>query len=245
MEPSSYDPKKRKKHAGFSLIVVLIISLTGLAVIGVTLQFAVSSGGAARMAGASAVKYNLLQRAVEEGRAKLIEKMDNTDPIPRYVGCDLGDGDKGFPNYWINSMACLLINRDLDDSADTIDGIVKNETIHASALGRLGIFGSGSDGLLTVAIYDMQYEPARVVAPDASPPLPLPTMTETDYKRLPPSIILAKAVWRKDGDILAPDHNDQNATAAGRTGAYLVRATLKIGDRESILDSAILQANNM
>lgn len=225
-----------KKHAGFSLVVVLIISLIGLAVVGLALQFAVTSSGSARTAAANAVKYNMLQHGVEEGKAKLKEKMTPAVPedAPRFADYDLKDTAN--PNYWITSLDQLLIDCDLDDDAGTRNGIVRAENLTPSELGRLGIFGNtGSGGVFTVAIYDMQYEPGRIIPS---------SMTETEYGKLPPSIPI-KSAGRRPSSPGDTDHNAEAFTAdPDDAGMYLVRATLVIDDEESILDTAVLQANN-
>jgi hypothetical protein len=56
MEHSTRDTKKLKKRAGFSLIIALIISLIGLAVVGATLQIIVTAGGSGRVANASGAR---------------------------------------------------------------------------------------------------------------------------------------------------------------------------------------------
>jgi hypothetical protein len=118
----------------------------------------------------------------------------------------------------------LLADFDFDGDASTVNGIAKFENITASELGRLGIFdASGTGAKLTVAIYDMQYEPGRI------------TMPEDERRKLPPSIGIPGA----GGGI-----NDPSDPPPPDIGAYLVRATLEVNDRESILESAVLQANN-
>ncbi|MDR1650861.1 MAG: hypothetical protein LBR87_03660, partial [Synergistaceae bacterium] len=61
----------KKRRRGFSLIVVLIVSLLGLAIVGATVQMTFLSSGAGRFAASGVDKYNFLQDAVEEGKAHL------------------------------------------------------------------------------------------------------------------------------------------------------------------------------
>jgi hypothetical protein len=209
------------------LIIVMVISLVGVAILGVALQFSMSGGGSGRVANASGKRYNLLQEAVEEGKAKLMEKMDNISPIPRHANAD--DDDEPL----IGELSRLLVNTDLDGPEF---GVVKEEGIPSSELGRLGILDStGEGGVLRVSIYDMQYEPTIVAA----------SMSAEDLRMLPPSIMLDPARWREDGDTKLADERDKAGAALLNTGAYLIRAELRIGHRVSVLDSAVLQSNNM
>jgi hypothetical protein len=218
--------KSSNKRGAFSLIIVLIISLIGLAIVGVTMQFAMSAGGSGRMANAANTKYNLLQHGIEEGRAKLREIMDNADPIPRRPNADSD------PPADIESLSDLLINRPL--LAGHPDGVVKSDVISHSALGRLGILDdAGGGGTLSVMIYDMQYDPLYTDG-----------MSPAEKKRLPPAINLDPSIWRKDGDTILADEDDETVSVLN-TGVYLIRATLSVGGRDTILDSAVLQANNM
>jgi hypothetical protein len=228
MEHSPRDPKKPKKRAGFSLIVVLIISLVGLAILGATLQFTVSAGGAGRVAGASGAKYNLLQEAVEEGKAALMEIMDNTKPIPRHANADEDDEPP------IDDLSDLLVSADLGGPAR---GVVKNQPISSSELGRLGIMdNTGGGGTLSVHIYDMQYTPTLI--DDSS-------MPADEFEMLPPSIILDFVNWSAYPNLKQANEEITGPKGAANTGAYLIRATLSVGGRKTTLDTAVLQANNM
>ncbi|MDR1580908.1 MAG: hypothetical protein LBS35_11170 [Synergistaceae bacterium] len=223
MEPTPYYLKKRNKKAGFSLIVVLIISLVGLAIVGVTLQLTVNSGGSGRVAGASSARYNLLQEAVEEGRARLMEIMDNADSIPRYANAHAESGSE----QPIDELSDLLIDVEFD--SDLLPGVVRQGPIQ---LGRLGIMDTaGGVGQLTVSIYDMQYDTDLI---DSSLPLGL----------LPPRVMLDNIVWRKDGDTLLAEQKDESFEVPNK-GMYLIRGELSVGGRVTILDSAVLQANNV
>jgi hypothetical protein len=216
-------PRKAEsqKKEDFLLKVALAVSLICLSIVVVTLQFTAAAGGNARVSSAMTAKSNLLHGAIEEGRAKLMEITNNDGPVPRYAGHDDGTGKE----YTINSLDSLLINIDLDNNSDTDPGVLKDKTIPASELSRLGIFnGSGADGSFTVKIYDMRYNPAQVKRS---------AMTEADYNRLPPSILNTMTPTKT---IIPQDLY---------RGAYLVRAALEIDDIKSMLDVAILQANSI
>ncbi|MDR1132689.1 MAG: hypothetical protein LBL05_00920 [Synergistaceae bacterium] len=226
-ESSPRDLKKPKKRAGFSLIIVMVISMIGVAIVGAAIQFTAASGGAGRVTNTSGKRYNLLQEAVEEGKAKLMEKMDNINPIPRHAKADADDEPP------IGDLGRLLVTTELDGPEP---GVVKEQDISSSELRRLGILdAAGRGGKLKVSIYDMQYEPTIVAA----------SISAEDLRMLPPSIIIDPARWRLDGDTKLADEKDKAGAALLNTGAYLVRAELRIGDRVSVLDSAVLQSNNM
>ena len=225
---SLHGSKKLKKRTGFSLIVVLIISLIGLALVGATLQFTVSAGGSGRVANASGTRYTLLQAAVEEGKGVLMSAMDNVDPIPRHPNADAN------PEPPISELGGLLIDTDLGGPAL---GVVRRETLSPSALHRAGIWDtSGEGGVLTVSIYDMQYDPDVI---------DVPSMPAEDFSILPPSIMLDPASWRKDGDTILADEEDEVGVGLLNTGVYLIRAELLVGGRRTILDTAVFQSNNM
>jgi hypothetical protein len=216
--------KKRKKWTAFSLIAVLIISLIGLAVIGALLQITVISGGAGRTASVNAVKYNRLQEAVEEGKAKLKEKMMalGADPAPRYNA--VGP---------IDDLDDLLISFDLDGPDP---GIVRRVEIPASELGRMGIFvPSGTTATLTVAIYDMGY--------DSSPENIQIDPSDADFSKIPPAISLDVSGASGAGTT-DMDKSPTTEGGANDAGTYLIRATLALGDEEFIMESAIMQAKD-
>ncbi|MDR3279207.1 MAG: hypothetical protein LBT23_01735, partial [Synergistaceae bacterium] len=130
---------KHKASRGFSLIVVLIIAMVGLAVVGAVVQLVGQSSGAGRTASASAEKYNFLQDAVENGKAKLKSMTDNTDPVPRYT--IPGSGKIGL----------------VEDLLITSGDIVSRRLLSGSERGRLGI-EPGKNAYLTVRIYDLEYD---------------------------------------------------------------------------------------
>jgi type II secretory pathway pseudopilin PulG len=140
-------------RGGFSLVVVLIIAIIGLAMVGATLQMTMTSSGAGRVASATGVKYNFLQDAVEEGKAALKRAMSGDLAPPRFFT----DTDPSPADGSITEADDLLI--EVDFGAGT-NGIVKDLPLDKRDLGRLGI--AGDSGTLVVAIYDMQYKPSWV-----------------------------------------------------------------------------------
>lgn len=76
--------KKRAARAGFSLIVVLIVALIGLAIIGVAFFIYESSSGQTQITLQRSQEYNILQGGIERGKNHLISLVNNTDPVPRW-----------------------------------------------------------------------------------------------------------------------------------------------------------------
>ena len=213
-----------KRH-GFSLLLVLIISVLGMTMIAAAMQITVLSSGSGRVVSAGNEKYNTLQSAVQEGMAALHKAMvDNTDDGP--IRCD---GDT------IETVDCLLVAHDFGAGLEL--GIVCDRPLSGSDLGKLRI--AGNSGTLRVAVYDMQYDPQKIS----------PTLSGTPalLNMLPPSLILeGGSGWGgRSVTTEAPDV-DPNAhrTASSNDGVYLVRATLNVSGRTWILDSAIIQSTN-
>jgi hypothetical protein len=223
---------RRKK--GFSLIVVMILSLVNLAIMGVALQFAVSSSGGGRVNSAMAAKYNLLQNALEDGKARLKKSMDNDGPPHSYLHNGIDTSTITSPDM------LLLIDRpatdvytNLDDSDFNLGTIT--QSLLKSDLERIGIFGDS--GELTVKIYDMLYDPGSVAIKDA------------EYLRLmPPAMSLPgdeeeNTVW------------DLEDVRSAEVGVYLIRAALSVYDNNNevhdtddpihtwSLETSVVQAN--
>jgi hypothetical protein len=219
----SENSKKTGKRRGFSLIVVLILSIAALAIIGGVLQFAMGSGGLGRVASSSVGRYNMLQDSAELGRAELKRMMNNTNPPPRFENVDN-------ETFRISAADDLLINV---NPSGLGKGIISRSNMSASALGRRGILGTS--GVLEVRIYDMQYEGGIVN----------PSISDEERMKLPPSLpILTPDLWKQIGDIKDVEEEDDPGGAPPNTGAYLVRAVLTVGSHESILDTAVFQSNN-
>lgn len=236
-----------RRRSGFSLIMVLIISMIGLAIIGATLQFTVMSSGSGRVVSAGNTKYNFLQDAVEEGKAALKQAMDSPDiKPPRYFPEDGASADIGV----IVSVDQLLIKHDFDTGLQK--GWVFTRLIDKGQLGKLGIAGNGAT--LDVKIYDMQYK-----GDDVDPAIPSDQM-----KLLPPAMSLfGGATSYHDPTV---DDNPFSGSsggggsgsgsggsggggggAAGETtnaGVYLIRASLLINGQAAptILDTAVIQS---
>ena len=231
---------RMRKRAGFSLLIVLIISIVGLAIIAVTMQMTVLSTGSGRVVSAGNTKYNFMQDAVELGKAILRMAMDNSDERPVYKGknnpitdiddlliaCKYCPDELELPDPW--EFHCWEISRELN-RAD---------------LGKLGIAGNG--GQLVVKVYDMQYDWDAV---DLANP--------DDEKMLPPSLELtgtaAAGSYVGESGMLPigpsnPTHDDGFSGGPPKppenAGVYLIRATLTIEGKRTILDTAVIQANN-
>jgi hypothetical protein len=128
---------KKPKRRGFSLAVILLISLAGLSVIGFLLQNVSMSSGAGRTASAVNRKYNFLVSEVEAAWSKIVAKKDGDDSLPRRTTAGT-----------ITSADMLL---------------VMPEERRALSQRELSLYGlAGRAGDLTVKIYDMQYEQAEV-----------------------------------------------------------------------------------
>ena len=234
---------RRKK--GFSLAVVMLISFVGLVIVGAILQFAVSSSGGGRVNIATAEKYNLLQSALEDGKARLKESMNNKELPPKYT--DKYDGN--VPEN-ITSPETLLLPPQLDDGLELGEKIVMSWNNRAE-MERIGIFGDS--GELTVKIYDMQYDAAQVnitnpedlqLLPPAMPQLPL-NVTENnasagglEMTKAPDSVSGGSG-----GGTGNPDEGDKG-------GVYLIRAALTVKDAAGTpihtwsLETSVIQYNN-
>jgi hypothetical protein len=214
------------KNRGFSLLVVLVISMIALALTGALLQVSTNSAGVGRSNSAKDVKYNILQGGIEQGKAELGRIVKNADEIPKYT-----DKYGGAEPTEIASVATLLIEK----------GEVVTETWTKSRLGRLGI--AGDSATFKVRIYDMQYKPELVPSVDSG------KITLKEMGLLPPSMTVSGGVpsgsdgtvWDPDDDGTIPGSGGGSSTNAG---VYLIRASLEIGGRDYLLDSAVIQSNN-
>lgn len=110
-------------RAGFSLVVVLIVSLVGMAIIGVAFyiyESSVSQTGTALM---RVQEYNALQSALEQGKNLLLEMVDNSDPMPRWYDNLPGTSSITDPDQ-------LIIENGELDISDRVYG--ENVTIHVA-----------------------------------------------------------------------------------------------------------------
>jgi hypothetical protein len=212
-------------NRGFSLIVVLVIAIFGLTMAGFLFQLSANAAGAGRSASAKELKYNILQDGIEIGKAELRKLVENAPEIPKYT-----DKFGGVEPDEILNVDTLLIE----------DGEVVRETWDKRRLGRLGI--AGDRALFKVRIYDMQYKAELV------PGLASGRIKKSDIELLPPSLIVSAGGGSSNSgaplemdEAVLPSETGGSATNAG---AYMIRASLELGGRESMLDTAVIQANN-
>ena len=216
--------QRNSKKSGFSLILVLIISMISLAIVGATLEVTVLSAGSGRVVSSSNSRYNFLQGAVEEGKAELKKAMYHAPEPIRYVGYDPGSDPV------ISNADDLLLDHDFSPALGK--GVVVNRNITRNELGKLGI-GGNSGGNIVVKIFDMQYPGDSVDAAAIHP---------AELKKLPPSMLLygsGETSWPVSVD---PDAGGGLSGTANNAGVYLIRASLTIGDRETVLDTSLIQS---
>jgi hypothetical protein len=208
------------KKRGFSLLVVLIVSMIAMTLAGALLNLSVSASGAGRTNSARDVKYNILQDGIERGKAELMRIVENTSQIPKYT--DKFDGTEPAE---IADLDTLLIN----------DGNVLTQTLTKSELSRLGI--TGGSATFKIRIYDMQYKPELVPSVDSG------KITAKEIESFPPAMTVAAGSSSSDGEVLEMDYN--GTTAGGRpedAGIYLIRASLEIEGNNYSLDTAMIQS---
>jgi hypothetical protein len=211
---------------GFSLLVILIIAMVGLAIAGAAFQITVAGSGNARVSSAKDAKYNLLQDGIERGKAAINKIMDNDADPPRYF---TGESE---PDVAITRVDQLLIKTD-DASIPIKGGVVVVETLNRQRFGRLGIMGDNAR--LKVKIYDMQYSAKNVAG-----------MSDEELKLIPPSMTVSANSGGTVVDGATSDPEDIPASVAApakNVGVYLIRASLEIGETETVMDSVVIQAN--
>jgi len=204
------------KRGGFSLIVVLIVAMVGLAVMGATMQLLGYSSGSGRVTTSGNDKYNILQSGVEEAKAEIKRRMDNHNPPPKYTDKPgISDATE------IDDIGVLLIQN--------------GNVVAGRAYEKRELSGGG---LLDVSIYDMQYDP-ELVPVDAM-------TKEALMRIPPSIALSGEDPWRKRGSTLAPEEENYTAYGSGstNTGVYLIRSTLREGNEETVLDATLLQSNN-
>lgn len=221
-------------YFGFTMIMVLIVAFIGLGMIGAVAHIMTISSGAGRAASSAVARYNFLQRSLEEGKAALKKAMDNGNPVPRYFHKDgYAESDA------ITSADALLLKAPLGR-------VVDKRPISEAVLKRLGVFGG--KGNLSVRIYDMQYDPSRVQVSGGG----AGQISPRELEFLPPSLtVVGHGDYSHQTDTLAPgESGDPFHGSAVNVGVYLIRASMSIdGARalgnDMILDSAVIQSNNM
>ncbi|MDR3281310.1 MAG: hypothetical protein LBT23_12470 [Synergistaceae bacterium] len=210
------------KRGGFSLIVVLIISLIGLTVIAVSLQMAAATSGNSRASSGLVNNYNLLSSELENARAILRERMSTTSgDAPRYFhpgGGAASEADN------ITSLDNLIIP----------DGVIVDRALSAREIREYGLEqkSGGNDWRIAVRIYDMQYEPERLAG-----------MAVEDARWVPPSVILIgsgeEPPLDAGGNPLPPITGTGPAVNAG---SYLIRASFEIDDQiEHTIEMALTE----
>jgi hypothetical protein len=153
--------------------------------------------------------------------------MDDDVDAPRFFHPGGGSSSEG---DMITTLDSLIIP----------GGVVKNVALSAREIKECGLVNTGAGGdawRMTVKIYDMQYDPKKVVAsPD-------------ELALLPPSVVMT---GEDDFNVVVnPLNPDEmpgpsgSGSGANNTGVYLVRASLTVNDNKWILESAIMQSNNM
>jgi hypothetical protein len=216
-----------------------------MAIIGAAMQFSVSSGGRGRVSSALAMKYNLLQSALEEGRALLKRSMDNAGSPHRYLHKDGITDDTAITG----SNVLLLTNSPSAEEYPDVGfplGNAITKSLDKNELARAGIFGDR--GQLTVQIYDMQYDPALV----ASVGTGAGEISPEELSLLPPSVRLLGEDDFDSGTTDAPDYERDlgYGLGANNAGAYLIRATLSVTGADGSpsatwsADTSLIQANN-
>lgn len=126
----------RGRRLGVSLIVVLLIAMAGMTMLGTIVYILNVSSGSSRVSSRQTEEYNILQKAVEQGKAILRDRMGNSDPPPRWTDKYGGEAD-------ITDSDTLLIE----------NGIVVSSNVR--------VLGQGT-AALEVRVFDMQYNPERV-----------------------------------------------------------------------------------
>jgi type II secretory pathway pseudopilin PulG len=211
----------RGARRGFSLIAVLVLSIIGLSFVAAMFQLATFSSGARMVTSQKNARYNLLVDGAEIGKGKLKQLMDNDVAPPRYFT------GKAEPTDTITNPDDLLVEVS-DYSVFIGRGLAVSEDLGRAELRRYGI--NADRASLCVRVYDMQYSPELV---EASPDVVMP-----------PSVRLNTTAPPQKGQGPVSDIEEGNGSgSATNAGVYLIRATLEIGGRRTVLDTAVVQSN--
>jgi hypothetical protein len=138
---------KMRKNKGFSLLIVMILSVISMIFIGVSLNFAYNSSGAGRVSDRSNDSYNILQSEIERARSALRLEMSSRK----------------------DAMKCGLSENDSINSLDDLEVLKDGAPFWRVDYGKK--FG-GMAGDVSVRIYDMQYSPENVAASALTAALP-------------------------------------------------------------------------
>jgi hypothetical protein len=188
-----------EKRGGFSLIIVLILSIMGLAIVGVMLQLTAASSGAGIMATRGGHNYNMLSSEIENARATLAERLSDDIPAPRYFDPGGSVSETGD----VTALDMLVIP----------GGVVKDRALTTRELAEFGLKDASR---LVVKIYDMQYEPSLIKIPtDAD-----------DFNLLPARVPVVGTGGDRPNDEPGgpPLPVSTGDSIADNAGSYLIRA---------------------
>jgi hypothetical protein len=184
---------------GFSLLVVLLISLVGMIMVGAMMQIMTVNSGAGRAASTISRDYNLLVSEVEKARARIIESLGNAQVPKRPVGMGM-----------ITAADMLLVEEGEE-----------RRTLSPKEMGLYGL--GGTSGAVTVKIYDMQY-----AASDVSPAMDPTEMNSLPPSLILSGKSVQKDDSPTSDNNLTPGDGGGGGGPAANVGAYLIRASLEI-----------------
>lgn len=121
-----------RKHTGFSLLIVIVLSLIAMTFVGVSLNLASNSSSAGRISARLNDSYNILQSEIERARAALKAEMSSRK----------------------DAMKCGLSENETIDSLDDLEVLKDGAPFWRIDYGQK--VGSAA-GDVSVRIYDMQY----------------------------------------------------------------------------------------
>jgi hypothetical protein len=209
-----------RKRRAFSMIAVVIIAVSGMALVGGILYTFNSFAGASRQSTSESWEYNVLQEAVEQGKAIVRERMldeNATEPLTWLK-----------PSNGINDFRDLRV-------------ISPDGTLIPTPMNVTKISGRDLGGTLSMYILAMDYDPKYNPNGDLDPGI-----APAAKALLPPSLkITGTGNSIVDGEALGED--DPNDTddpgKSGRSAAYLIRAVF-VDDNgaEKSIETAIVQS---
>jgi hypothetical protein len=200
---------------GFSLIIVLLISLVGLAVVGAVMNIATVNTGADMTASTINRNYNLLVSEVEKARSWIIASLDHGQ-VP-------GGG---------------AITREIMSPEELlVEELVGSGDIRTLSPKEMGLYGvGGNSGTVTLRIYNMQYDKVSSAMDPADVKRLPPSMM------LP--VGEGEGLGPKDEtDLEEGGGAGGSSTGAGAAdaGVYLIRASLEIdGAPSSTVELALI-----
>lgn len=84
IKPGLKPGRFRRRREGFSLLLVLMVAVVGMAILGVAFHIYESARGQAESVLTHIQEYNALQSALERGKNHLLELVNNAEPVPRW-----------------------------------------------------------------------------------------------------------------------------------------------------------------